>query len=367
MGAWGAGPFDNDEACDFVDRVQRSDFPSLRKAMKFDAADDDQCIKAYAAAAIVAASQGHSGENFPIELTGALPRFRKQFQPRDLEQAIGVVEALKKDSALKQLWKESGAAPQLTRELNKLLKQLKSEPKELPPPPPRPKRRKIAEGDWYAVAVGPREYALVRILYIAKKGEFAEPALFAVYEGVYPKPALPDPLPGTILARATVLQDYFSVIENDYRVIRVGQGTIGRDEAHLQEYRDNNGFVRRRGKKLRKATRADADLPKITSVEFMATGPVFAALGLCPPPDDFSNQMFERSMLIAAGHEDWAKVISFANIVLKQISSDTKRRAMALWHRGEALQRLGQKRRGTQDKAAARELMPRIEQLAAGN
>ncbi|MCA9065304.1 MAG: DUF4259 domain-containing protein [Planctomycetaceae bacterium] len=369
MGVWGAGPFDSDDACCFAGRIQRSDFPSLRRAMKFDPSDEDQCVTAYAAAAVVAASYGQPIESLPIELNEALPRFRKQCLPKDLEQAVGVVEMLKQESALKQLWKESGASQQLTRELNKLLKLLRAEPRELPARPPRLKRRRIAEGDWYSVAVGPREYALVRILYIAKKGEFAEPALFAVYEGVYSTPVLPDPLPGRILARAAVLQDYFSVIANDYNVIPVGRGRIGRDEAHLQEYRAHDGFVRRRGRKLRKATEEDAILPDIASVEMAGTWEIFRALNLCPPPDDFSTQMSERSMRIAAGHKDWERVVAVSNIVLSKVegSTDSSRRARALWFRGEALQRLGQKRRGAQDKTVARELLPDIERHIAGD
>ncbi|MEZ6066134.1 MAG: hypothetical protein R3B90_10595 [Planctomycetaceae bacterium] len=74
------------------------------------------------------------------------------------------------------------------------------------------------------MATGPRDYALVRILYIAKKGEFGEPALFAVYEGLYPEPKLPDPLPTKILARAAVLQDYFAVVENGYQVVHAWAG-----------------------------------------------------------------------------------------------------------------------------------------------
>ena len=65
-------------------------------------------------------------------------------------------------------------------------------------------------------------------------------------------------------------------------------------------------------------------------------------------------------------NEDWTSVVSFANIILKEVkrAPDSRLQATALWHRGEALKKLGQVRRGTQDVKAAKALLPEVDSLA---
>ncbi len=110
MGAWGPGPFNSDDGLELAAIVEHSEFSAVRKRLKFDRDDDADCAHAYAAAAIVAASQGHRVAEFPLELDKPLAKFRKACQRAHVDQAINALETIKKDSALKQLWKESPSA-----------------------------------------------------------------------------------------------------------------------------------------------------------------------------------------------------------------------------------------------------------------
>ncbi len=195
---------------------------------------------------------------------------------------------------------------------------------------------------------------------MAKKGEFGEPVLIAVYHGISPKPVLPDPPPHKVLARKAVLPDYFTVIENDYEVIPLQRAPLTRDETHLTEYRVGHRKVCRNAKKICDVSKKDEVLPDITSISFTPTWTLYEALKLCSPRKDFSLQMHTRGMLIALANNDWDSVHGDAECILEESDCDPQRRALALYWRGEALKHLGHPRRGEKDQNEAKHLLPDV-------
>jgi hypothetical protein len=118
MGAWGTGPFDNDEAADFsaeLDEADPTDRANLIRAALQAAVDADDYVdvdtagRAVAAAALVAASRPGGT---PIEVSYG-PEFLALDQPLDLpddladlaRQALDRVRA--EDSEWRELWDDS--------------------------------------------------------------------------------------------------------------------------------------------------------------------------------------------------------------------------------------------------------------------
>jgi len=108
MGAWGSGPFENDDALDFVFEIEGVD--SLKAA--FEGAKDDYIDAGVAseivvAAECVAAMAGSAHPGMPEELAERLKDFPRP-EADLLTQASEALAAVAKDSELVELWNEDG-------------------------------------------------------------------------------------------------------------------------------------------------------------------------------------------------------------------------------------------------------------------
>jgi hypothetical protein len=113
MGAWGAGPFDNDDALDWLAALSASrDFAAGREAL--DVASDDhleapEASMALAAAEVVAAALGHPTELLPDEVAAWVNSNGSVVTPSDAAIALAAVErVLAGDSEIRELWIDAG-------------------------------------------------------------------------------------------------------------------------------------------------------------------------------------------------------------------------------------------------------------------
>ena len=116
MGTWGTGPFDDDNASDWVWELQEADDwgvveEALRGAAGVDAntyleAPDGQI--AWAAAAVVAALDNPSLVSVPDEVTAWLVQYRET-RPPDLRPLalVAIQRVLANKSELADLWREA--------------------------------------------------------------------------------------------------------------------------------------------------------------------------------------------------------------------------------------------------------------------
>ena len=117
MGAWGAGVFENDTACDFAaDIVERNDLASLEKAIDRVLAVQDAYLEApdaeeaLAAADIVARLNGSPGvrTSFTAAIDGWVERQRVHPSREVVEKArLCIARILTEPSEILELWKES--------------------------------------------------------------------------------------------------------------------------------------------------------------------------------------------------------------------------------------------------------------------
>ena len=110
MGAWGIGPFDNDDAADWVYEVEDGGIATVRSALQAVADDDDPDsgvgAAAVAAAELVAAMAGSPSAGLSDEAAALLP----SLGPADaalVAQAIAAVGAARSRGELAGLWEES--------------------------------------------------------------------------------------------------------------------------------------------------------------------------------------------------------------------------------------------------------------------
>jgi hypothetical protein len=129
MGAWGASPFENDNASDWVWELADAKGTSvLSDALEAVASEDEifeGCEEAIAAAEVVAALRGKPLEELPEEVNAFVKEHGKEPPPAKLvKQAITAVERIGKASDLKERWDESGDAKEWQSTLKDLLKRL---------------------------------------------------------------------------------------------------------------------------------------------------------------------------------------------------------------------------------------------------
>ena len=116
MGAWGAGPFENDDAGDWVweleDDVDGSVIIEALSAVVDTPVDEQpeapECSNALAAAEIVAAGRGLRGPALPSEASVWIQAHSDLIEPGLIALASGAVERIAIDSELKDLWDEAG-------------------------------------------------------------------------------------------------------------------------------------------------------------------------------------------------------------------------------------------------------------------
>jgi hypothetical protein len=132
MGAWGSGPFDNDDASDWVYELEGADDLSLCRDALEEAAlvsgylDVGEGTKALAAAEVVAAAAGRRGSDLPEDVDAWLDTIRPEPTPDDLALARRAVERVKgNDSELAELWAESDASTEWLGLVDNLLKRLR--------------------------------------------------------------------------------------------------------------------------------------------------------------------------------------------------------------------------------------------------
>ena len=112
MGAWGAGPFDNDDAADWAylltDDANDSVVRDALVAVVGGSADARAASAAVGAAAIVAAGAGRPGGDLPREVRAWIDARRDDRWSALLPTAVAALDAVLADSELAELWAESG-------------------------------------------------------------------------------------------------------------------------------------------------------------------------------------------------------------------------------------------------------------------
>ena len=113
MGAWGVGTFENDEASDWVYRLEDTgDFTLVRDTLVA-AAEPSGYLEsatgssALAAAEVVAAMAGRPAPDLPEEVRAWVADHRTALTPDLRTLAIRALDQVAADSELKELWAES--------------------------------------------------------------------------------------------------------------------------------------------------------------------------------------------------------------------------------------------------------------------
>lgn len=113
MGAWGVGPFDNDDAGDWIWQLEEAEDLALVQGALEAAAHPDGDLEsspsseALAAAEVVAALAGHPALDLPDEVQNWVSAHRATVSPDLRALALAAVERITSDSELQELWAES--------------------------------------------------------------------------------------------------------------------------------------------------------------------------------------------------------------------------------------------------------------------
>jgi hypothetical protein len=113
MGAWGVSTFENDDAGDWVYRLEETEDLALLEQTLRAAADpagyleSPACSEALAAAEVVAALAGRPAPDLPEEVHVWVKAHRQKVAPGLRDLAIRAVDQVAGDSELKELWQES--------------------------------------------------------------------------------------------------------------------------------------------------------------------------------------------------------------------------------------------------------------------
>jgi len=115
MGAWGFGSFENDDALDWIAKLEESkDLSVITGALNvvLDSPDDyheaPDCVAALAAAETVAALTGNPVSSLPNEIAQWIDGYSRQGMDSNLvSMARQVVDTILFNSELQTLWKES--------------------------------------------------------------------------------------------------------------------------------------------------------------------------------------------------------------------------------------------------------------------
>ena len=116
MGAWGPGPFQNDDASDWVWDLESDDDGSVvieALSIIVDTPIDElpevtECNNALAAAEVVASARGPRSDSLPDEAIVWITAHASRIDRSWLALASGAVERIMIDSELKELWDETG-------------------------------------------------------------------------------------------------------------------------------------------------------------------------------------------------------------------------------------------------------------------
>lgn len=118
MGAWGAGSFENDSALDWLDSFCDDSgagiapiveaLTAIAELTSADYLEVDEASDAIAAAELIAALQGRPPLHLPDCATAWLNAQHVIIDPGLIVLALGVVDRVKANSELQDLWSESG-------------------------------------------------------------------------------------------------------------------------------------------------------------------------------------------------------------------------------------------------------------------
>lgn len=130
MGAWDTGSFENDDALDWVVRLNKAPdtsvlheaFASILHANGH--LEAPRCYYALAAAEVVAVLRGRPLPKLPHEVPTFVARVAASPSPELLEMAAKAVERVKTKSELRDLWDESVDAKHWLAEIGDLQKRL---------------------------------------------------------------------------------------------------------------------------------------------------------------------------------------------------------------------------------------------------
>ena len=113
MGAWGTGPFENDDALDFVAEVEEGGGKAIAAAVKAVPAkgfvEAPAGSNALAAGEIIAAARGRSMTDLPEEVTAWIKESAWKPKPDLIASAASAVKRVLEstDSELRELWEEA--------------------------------------------------------------------------------------------------------------------------------------------------------------------------------------------------------------------------------------------------------------------
>ncbi len=132
MGAWGWGPFENDDASDWVYELEEAEGPAVLldafEAVaddKDDYVDADVAARAIAAAEVVAALLGRPGDDLPEEAEAWVDdHLDDDVEPELVSEAVRAVRRVKSNSELQELWEDSDDADDWKKSLDDLVKRL---------------------------------------------------------------------------------------------------------------------------------------------------------------------------------------------------------------------------------------------------
>jgi hypothetical protein len=132
MGTWGVGPFDNDEAADWLGGLASVDDDALLHEALDEVAgagageyvDTAWAAPALAAAELVAAARGRAGPELPDEARGWLERHPGVVSDEHVGLARQAVQRVLDSSELRDLWEESADRDEWLRRTGDLRERL---------------------------------------------------------------------------------------------------------------------------------------------------------------------------------------------------------------------------------------------------
>jgi Domain of unknown function (DUF4259) len=126
MGAWGHKSFENDDALDWLGKLELKGFPLIVEAFSNDEkvlAEGSAACAAIAAAEVVAALKGNPADSIPESLSEWV-KGRPQPTTQFVERAQAVIDAILDESELKGLWADGEDAEIWKRDVENLRSRL---------------------------------------------------------------------------------------------------------------------------------------------------------------------------------------------------------------------------------------------------
>jgi hypothetical protein len=134
MGAWGYGPFENDDAMDFVGDLETttgtghlSTILSLIEDDRNEYVEAPESSSAIAAAEVVAALRGHPHPGLPEDVTRWVAQQAGSYEGL-AHDALRAVGRIAESSELRELWEEADGFPSWQESIVDLIGRLRADP-----------------------------------------------------------------------------------------------------------------------------------------------------------------------------------------------------------------------------------------------